>query len=326
MIVVRGGASRREGRKLGSDPSVTYNRPFRSVDKILCSRGVPILPVSLGSSNSQIQKQQLPRRIFGSTYRSFTHTLALSLLCLAFSPASTPRAHAQDSTAQATPGATPDVIDDIRVIGNRRIPKETVLARLYSHRGDTYDPITVERDFNSLWNTGYFSNVRIEREDTPKGVILNVYVQEKPTIREINPKGLNSVSWSDVLDRFKKEKVGLTVESQYDPTKVEHAVVVLRELLAEHGHQFAVVKVDVKKIPPASVSINLNIKEGPTVKVGKIEFTGNEQLSLARSSPLDEEPEADRHSALDLPRKPLRENLRRQQARRGRRARSSGLP
>ena len=81
-----------------------------------------------------------------------------------------------DSTAQAAPGATPDVIDDIRVIGNRRIPKETVLARLYSHRGDTYDPITVERDFNSLWNTGYFANVRIEREDTPKGVILNVYV------------------------------------------------------------------------------------------------------------------------------------------------------
>ena len=248
---------------------------------------MPILPVSSGSSNSQIQKQQLPRRTFGSPFRPFTprlfrhrlaaHTLALSLLCLALVPAATPRAHAQqDASPQAAPGTTPDVIDDIRVIGNRRIPKETVLARLYSHRGDTYDPITVERDFNSLWNTGYFANVRIEREDTPKGVILNIYVTEKPTIREINPKGLNSVSWSDVLDRFKKEKVGLTVESQYDPTKVEHAVVVLRELLAEHGHQFAVVKVDVKTIPPASVSINLNVKEGPTVKVGKIAFTGNE--------------------------------------------------
>ena len=74
---------------------------------------------------------------------------------------------------------------------------------------------------------------------------------------------MNSVSWSDVLDRFQEgKKVGLTVESQYDPTKVERAVVVLRELLAEHGHQFAVVKVDVKTIPPASVSINLNVKEG----------------------------------------------------------------
>jgi outer membrane protein insertion porin family len=243
---------------------------------------VPILPVSSGSSNSQNHKQQLPRRFLGSTYSIFARTFAVLFLSLAM-----PSVYAQqDTTPSASSQTTPQTIDDIRVIGTRRIPKETVLARLFSHRGDVYDPITVERDFNSLWNTGYFENVRIEREDTPKGIILNIYVKEKPTIREINPKGLNSVTWSDVLDRFKKEKVGLTVESQYDPTKVERAVVVLRELLAEHGHQFAIVKVDVKTIPPASVSINFNIKEGPTVKVGKIEFTGNPHypsLELRRS-------------------------------------------
>src|ERR1700688_4506231 len=42
-------------------------------------------------------------------------------------------------------------IEQIRVIGNRRIPKETVIARLFTHVGDTYDPISIERDFNSLW-------------------------------------------------------------------------------------------------------------------------------------------------------------------------------
>ena len=167
----------------------------------------------------------------------------------------------------------------IRVIGNRRIPKETVLARLFTHQGDTYDPLSVERDFNSLWNTGYFEDLRIEREDTEQGIILNVFVREKPTIREINYKGLNAVSVSDVLDRFKKEKVGLTQESQYDPTKVMRAVTVLRDILAEHGHQFAVIKPEIKTIPPASVQVNFNIKEGPTVKVGEIKFTGNEHIN-----------------------------------------------
>ena len=169
-------------------------------------------------------------------------------------------------------------IDSIRVIGNRRIPKETILARLFTHPGDTYDPTSVERDFNSLWNTGYFENLRIEREDSDKGIILDVFVKEKPTIREINYKGLNAVSQSDVLDRFKKEKVGLSVESQYDPAKILHAVTVLKEILSEHGHQFAVVKLDIKDIPPASVQVNFNIKEGPTVKVGNIKFTGNEHI------------------------------------------------
>jgi len=170
-------------------------------------------------------------------------------------------------------------IDQIRVIGNRRIPKETVLARLFTHPGDTYDPISIERDFNSLWNTGYFENIRIEREDSEKGIILDIFVKEKPTIREINYKGLNVVSQSDVLDRFKKEKVGLSVESQYDAAKILHATTVLKDILSEHGHQFATVKLDIKDIPPASVQVNFIIKEGPTVKVGDIKFTGNQHLS-----------------------------------------------
>ena len=179
-------------------------------------------------------------------------------------------------TALAQSGQT---VDDIRVIGNRRIPKETILARLFTHRGDAYDPISIERDFNSLWNTGYFEDLRIEREDTEKGIILNVFVRERPTIREINYKGNNSVSTSDILDRFKKEKVGLSVEGQFDPTKIKRAESVLRDILAEHGHQFATIKTEVKTIPPASVQVNFNIKEGPVVKVGEIHFNGNEHLS-----------------------------------------------
>ena len=173
----------------------------------------------------------------------------------------------------------PQTIQQIRVIGNRRIPKETVLARLFTHTGDTYDPISIERDFNSLWNTGYFDDLRIEREDAENGVILNIFVREKPNIREINYKGLSTVSVSDVLDRFKKEKVGLTVESQYDPAKIKRAETVIKSLLAEHGHQFATIKTEVKTIPPASVQVNFNIKEGPVVKVGQIKFAGNQHVN-----------------------------------------------
>ncbi len=190
----------------------------------------------------------------------------LVLLAVAFTAVAALAQHAQ-------------TIEQIRVIGNRRIPRETILARLFTHVGDTYDPVSIERDFNSLWNTGYFENLRIEREDSEKGVILNVFVTEKPTIREINYPGLNSVSQSDLLDRFKKEKVGLTQEGQYDATKVKHAEAVIRQVLAEHGHQFATIKTVIKTIPPASVQVNFNIKEGPTVKVGQIKFAGNQHVS-----------------------------------------------
>ena len=179
----------------------------------------------------------------------------------------------------STAPPTPQVLCQPQVIGNRRIPKESVLARLFSRQGDPYDQPTVERDFNSLWNTGYFENVRIERVDSPACIQLIVYVREKPTIREINYKGLNAVSLSDVQERFKKAKVGLTVESQYDPTRIKRAENTLKDLLSEHGHQFATIKTEVKDIPPAAVALTFTVKEGPTVKVGKIAFQGNNSLS-----------------------------------------------
>src|SRR5271170_7863582 len=174
--------------------------------------------------------------------------------------------------------AQQDLIVLIQVHGNRRIPTDTVKARIFSKPGDVYDPAAIERDFNALWNTGYFEDIRFEREQTPKGWIVHIYVKERPTIREINYVGLNAVSTSDVLDRFKERKVPLSVESQYDPTKVKKAEVVLKELLSEHGRQFATIRSEIRQIPPNAVAVTFVVKEGPKVKVGRIRFRGNKHV------------------------------------------------
>ena len=82
-----------------------------------------------------------------------------------------------------------------------------------------------------------------------------------------------------MLDRFKERKVGLSVESQYDPTKVKKAEVAIKELLAEHGRQFATIRSEVRPIPPAAVGITFVVKEGPKVKVGQIKFEGNKNVN-----------------------------------------------
>jgi len=176
-------------------------------------------------------------------------------------------------------GSQQELIQEVRIYGNRRIPADTIRSKIFTHPGDVYDQAALERDFSSLWNAGYFEDIRFEREQGPKGWIINIYVKEKPTIREINYLGLSSVSTSDVLDRFKERKVGLTVENQYDPTKIKKAEVTLKELLAEHGRQFASIRTEVRPIPPAAVGVTFVVKEGPKVKVGKIKFEGNKTVS-----------------------------------------------
>src|SRR5262249_13083318 len=53
------------------------------------------------------------------------------------------------------------LIEKIDVSGNRRIPTETVKARVYSREGDIYDEAALERDLRSIWASGYFEDVRM---------------------------------------------------------------------------------------------------------------------------------------------------------------------
>jgi len=173
-------------------------------------------------------------------------------------------------------------IDHIEFMGNRRVRNDTLKARIFSREGDVYNEETLRRDFQALWNTQFFEDVKLRVEDSPKPneKIIIFEVKERPQIRRIRYDGIHSISESDILDRFKERKVGLSVESQFDPTKIKKAEVVLKELLGEHGRQFAKVTPQYERIASSNaVILVFKIDEGPKVKVGKIKFTGNHAFS-----------------------------------------------
>ena len=174
-------------------------------------------------------------------------------------------------------------VERIDFEGNRRIRRDTLQARIFTRAGDPYNEETLRRDFQALWNTQFFEDVKLEVQDSadkPNGKIVIFIVKERPAIRRIRYEGIHSISESDILDRFKEKKVGLTVESPFDPTRIKKAEVVLKELLGEHGRQFATVTPQYERIASSNaVILVFKIDEGPKVKVGKIQFTGNHAFS-----------------------------------------------
>src|SRR5208282_112267 len=187
---------------------------------------------------------------------------------------------------QSNPAQVQEFIQRIDWEGLRRIRRDTVKARIFSRENDPYNEETLRRDFQALWNTQFFEDVKLRVEDSPDGPnhknIIFV-VQERPVIRRIRYDGIHSVSESDILDRFKERKVGLSVESPFDPTKIKKAEVVLKELLGEHGRQFAKVTPQYERIASSNaVILVFKIDEGPKVKVGTIKFTGNHAFSDRR--------------------------------------------
>jgi len=188
-----------------------------------------------------------------------------------------------------------EVVEAVEFRGNRRIPSSSLQAQIFTRPGDAYNVDSLERDFMALWNTGYFDDIRLEVQDGKTGKIVIFFVREKKLVRAITYKGLHSVEQSDILEAFQKQKVGLTMDSQYDPVVIKRAEVVIQQMLSAHGRQFATVRHRTRNIPPNSVALTFIVDEGPKVKIGHIQFTGNtvfgnmtlvRQMELSRPSGL----------------------------------------
>jgi outer membrane protein insertion porin family len=176
-------------------------------------------------------------------------------------------------------GPRGNTVAAIEFRGSRRVPQDTLRAMIFSKVGEPYSDETVHRDYMALWNTGRFDDIKLEGEESPQGLILRFIVTERAVVRTIRYENIHSITTSEILDRFKERKVGLVVESQYDPNKVQRAAVVIKELLGERGRQFAIVEPIVHRVPPSSLEVIFNVNEGPKVKVGEISILGNEVFS-----------------------------------------------
>jgi outer membrane protein insertion porin family len=168
-----------------------------------------------------------------------------------------------------------NIVEAIDFRGSRRVPQDTLRAMIFTKPGDPYDLNALERDYMVLWNTNRFQDITMEREAGQKGWIIRFVLVERRIVRAVHYDGLKSIQESEVLDRFKEKKVGLSVESQYDPSKVQYAKNVLQEFLAERGRQFATVEPEIRQVPPSSLEITFKVNEGPKVKVHDIDFEGN---------------------------------------------------
>jgi outer membrane protein insertion porin family len=264
-----------------------FHRPDRLRAALLCSALISSIPVLLGAPQQQQQQQQQqpqppkPPAPFENVPQAPEQPAQEAPKPQPAQPQPAQPQPAQPQAVQAPPPGQPteNVIEAIEFRGARRVRQDTLQALIFTKKGDRLEEDTLHRDFMALWNTGRFDDIRIEREAGTQGWIIRFVVVERPVVRSIKYEGNKSVTVSDILDRYKERKVGLVVESQYDPNKVQRARNVLIELLAEHGHQYAKVDPQIRRVPPSSLEITFKVDEGPKVKVGDIDLVGNTVFS-----------------------------------------------
>ncbi len=177
-------------------------------------------------------------------------------------------------------------VEKIEIIGNDHVTRETVLYYLSSREGNPYSEELLRRDFKVLWETGFFSNIRMEREDGPEGKIIKIIVEENPLIKNIIYKTGRKVKENDIADKLKEENEYILAYSYYNPYKIQKIKKIIQDLLLEKGMMSAEVDVKINEKEENEFELVFDINEGSRAKVGAVEFEGEPKLleSILRSA------------------------------------------
>ena len=161
------------------------------------------------------------------------------------------------------------VIEDIRVEGLQRLTPGTVFNYMPLEVGDTYtDGVSIEA-VRSLFKTGFFDDVRLERD----GNVLVVIIKERPAIGSIAISGNEDIKTEDLLDGLKQ--VGFAVGRVFDQSDLDRLERELRRQYFSAGKYAVKINSNVTPLANNRVSVSIDIKEGSAAKIVKINIVGN---------------------------------------------------
>ena len=180
---------------------------------------------------------------------------------------------------QPAPSPQQKLVEGVDIEGNRRQRDEDILYYIQTREGDVYNAQRVQTDLQTLLSLPFFDKVetKVSVTDGARGGVNVIFtVAELPVIRDIQFKGMSSITEADVLKTFRERRVGVSKEAIYDPVKVNNARRVIRELLAARGRPNATVDITEDEVSLTSRAITFVVEEGERVRVVEVEFEGNQ--------------------------------------------------
>jgi len=164
------------------------------------------------------------------------------------------------------------LVRDIRVEGLQRISPGTVFNYLPVKLGQEIDSSETGGVIRALYQTGFFKNVRLERE----GDVLIVFVQERPAIAKITIDGNESLE-TDVLLVALKD-IGLAEGRVFNRSVLDKIEQELKRQYFNLGKYAVKLKSTETPLERNRVAIDIEISEGVTARIKKVNIIGNESF------------------------------------------------
>ncbi len=165
------------------------------------------------------------------------------------------------------------IIDDIRISGLQRVSAGSVFAVMPIGLGDEINSSKFKEIALSIFETGKFDDVKLGRD----GNALLIDVAERPTIDEIQIEGNKQIKTDALKDGLKKS--GIFEGALYKRSVFESLSVELERQYSSQGKYSASVEVNAEDLPKNRIKLSIDIDEGQSASLKKINIVGNNILS-----------------------------------------------
>lgn len=182
-----------------------------------------------------------------------------TLLALVLVTATVPLARAQEAF----------VIEDIRLEGLQRISPGTVFNYLPLQIGDSVDASRTAEAIRALFQTGFFKDVRLERE----GSTLLVSLVERPSIASVDFEGNRSITTEVLSEQLRQ--VDFEVGQVFNRSVFDRVEQELRRAYFSSGRYGVRIESTVTPLERNRVAVRFDIAEGRVAKIKGINVVGN---------------------------------------------------
>ena len=161
------------------------------------------------------------------------------------------------------------IVRDIQINGIQRVDPGTVLANIPIKTGETYQDFMTADIVRSLYKTGLFDDVSLQRS----GDILVVNVHERMAVGEINISGNKLFETQQLLDALKQAGIrkGQTL-NRSALARIQHQI---KQQYLARGKYGVQVTADTSTLARSRVAVNIKINEGADARIKNVRITGN---------------------------------------------------
>ncbi len=160
-----------------------------------------------------------------------------------------------------------EIVKDVKVENNTRVSKESIIAFGNIKLGSDYKESELNEILIELYETNFFSNVKIRIEDG----ILVVNVEEKKIVQSVILEGIKSKENTSKILKVLK----LKDKSPFDEFTAKQDVAKIKNSLNRSGYYFAKVDVKIKENNNDTLDVIFTIETGEKALINNIKFTGD---------------------------------------------------